>query len=257
MYERPLRSDELLHYGVLGMHWGIRRYQPYPKDYKGPGQEVGEARRIQDSIRNNIVPNDYSKTTVNLSNNRHIKEIGYKSDLRKAYKKYMQSEHELQKLYRKPIADLNKKHGINEYNSENPKNLALVDKLFEDFKDPKKYPKIAKAIKENAKYEKEVKDAVNKYADELLGNLGNVPVLKSKSEDYSVKRLVSELITRNVDEANYNAEKAYENAKAKDTYDLTFLEAVQNSPKYNNKKWMLSEYKKYLEDPDEYWKTRD
>ena len=61
MYERPLRPDELLHYGVLGMHWGIRRYQPYPKDYKGPGQEVGEARRIQDSIREDIVSNNYQK----------------------------------------------------------------------------------------------------------------------------------------------------------------------------------------------------
>lgn len=26
-YQRPLRSDELAHFGTKGMHWGVRRYQ--------------------------------------------------------------------------------------------------------------------------------------------------------------------------------------------------------------------------------------
>lgn len=38
-----LEQNELYHHGILGMHWGVRRYQPYPSDYKGNGREIGQA----------------------------------------------------------------------------------------------------------------------------------------------------------------------------------------------------------------------
>lgn len=97
----PMEMNYLAHYGILGMHWGIRRFQPYPKGYTGKGKYSGPKLSITRNVKkghittkgvkelNRLASSDAVKTAVREHNAREerfkkrhgIQTIDEKTDL--------------------------------------------------------------------------------------------------------------------------------------------------------------------------------
>lgn len=54
-----LTEEGLQHYGVKGMHWGVRRYQPYPKGTMTKRQAKKAVRIINSNAKRNAIKNYY------------------------------------------------------------------------------------------------------------------------------------------------------------------------------------------------------
>lgn len=145
----PLREDELMHHGVKGMHWGIRRYQPYPKT--GPdGKFVGKLKKYKRNADKGIkiphrIPKGtkmYRMTTVTNETPKGSTYVTFRKQDRNFYRIYSRGQHPNQKTYEQQMVA---KEDIN-VPSVKEQNDVIKDIL----KDPKQIAKAKKAVEEFA-----------------------------------------------------------------------------------------------------------
>lgn len=104
LYERPLRSDELMHYGILGMHWGIRRYQ----NPDGTLTDAGKKRlsKNQKQFRDATVNNQYSETFENYSKLPLVKKMSCSKTIKKARKVIEQCDSDYRRVYKEELDEV-------------------------------------------------------------------------------------------------------------------------------------------------------
>ncbi len=116
-------DDELAHYGILGMHWGIRRYQPYGEGGYDPdheGKNIGLAARLaghtgsySDAIRRGSSFGNRAKATAKSA----VKSFGSKAG-KAAKEAYERADYAAERVAQGLISGSEKaKKGLAKYSS--------------------------------------------------------------------------------------------------------------------------------------------
>ena len=190
---------ELYHHGILGMHWGIRRYQNKDgtwtaagkKRYGGNEHALEVDRQIQKYTK---ASNRQPLTLKGINKQDQDKNLAKKA----VGEAVLKSDKSIQVLHAKTaiLADEYAKKKAQVYKELKNKSSKLTDPS-ELFRQADENKEVKKLHDEHLKAWSKEMNAVNSAVDSLLGKIGNEPVSRLGFSDYSTKAEAAKSFTKN------------------------------------------------------------
>lgn len=212
------------------MKWGIRRYQPYPAEYRGSGKYVGEKKTgLLDWRERKKIKAAEKLIDKNIDiNNRKLSKLALDTDIEK-------------KIFDTKMSEKD----ANDYRKYAKKDFDSIDRDIRA---------------EEAKYHKMSDKYVARFGDVSTLTITNDKIEAGKARTKVLLDMISDLDKKYKDYKSKNdkrfAKAKIERAKKNDVYDLWFLEMIQNKSYLSGggrkEKMRLSEYERYLQNPEGY-----
>ncbi len=272
--KKMVDNDFLAHWGVLGMRWGVRRFQPYsliPRKSGKGGKEVGAAKK---SSKESSDTASFNKSKNHKSRNQKSKEA--KERVEKEIKTNRQRKEELNKLVKSgdakaiyerksELSEQQLNDAIRRINTEtqlaklvraqNPRPIDKITNLTKGVNDANSFVRsgvdayrtvndLKKLIKDNKRYKKE--DASSKVLDAIID---------SGNKDVDIQRLQSKLTKNDLKVARERLNELNQIEKSVRSHDKQRRNDARANEDYLKKS--LREIEAGKERASKDWSTKD
>lgn len=200
------KNNYLAHYGVMGMKWGVRRYQPYPKGQQVKGRFLGKTKTVSKEKLESMQNKHDKKSLKQL---RKISKSVKKDTVMAPIRSVRKSNKNVNERVQKHFDEYNKKLEASKLTRE--ERVATSNRILPELNQMGDFMR-------QAEYAKVAKDAYTNHhskpkIDAILANAGPKVVSQYKKDYASTIKELDYIINRGVDAEKHISKKLKETSK--------------------------------------------